>query len=81
MSRHPTVVPEMIIIPLLIWFKTIFFCQAPHTKIRVRGEETEWVTDEYIGMTYKRVDLKQKAEKRKDLELWTKYKEYDKQSK
>ncbi len=48
---------------------------APHTKIRVRGEKTEWMTDEYIGMTYERDDLKQKVEKGKDPELWTKYKD------
>ncbi len=33
------------------------------------------MTDEYIGMTYERDDLKQKAEKRKDTELSTKYKD------
>ncbi len=31
---------------------------AQHTKIRVRGEKTEWLTDEYIGMTYESDDLK-----------------------
>ncbi len=48
---------------------------ATHTKIRVSGEKTEWLTDEYIGMAYESDDLKQKAEKMKDPELWTKYKE------
>ncbi len=43
--------------------------------VSLRGEKTEWVTDEYIDMNYEHDDLKQKMEKSKDPELWTKYKD------
>ncbi len=39
---------------------------TPQKRLKVRGERTEWASDEYISMTYERDELKRKAEKRKE---------------
>ena len=47
---------------------------TPYKTIKVRGEKTPWVTDEYIALTYERGHLKNRAENSGDSALWSQFK-------